>query len=483
MQGAAPSFGQKQDSPVCFEAEHAILGLLMFEAGAFEPVREILHEEHFSEPLHGRLYAVVAKLLASGRPAIPELVAPQFANDPSFHELGGFAFLAELIDHAPMVTMAAELAQEIVAAHTRRAIIALMHNASAAARMPSVPVEEILGEIERSAAELGRIGVSREHWISAGDLVAGALASAEARDGRVDFTLGVAELDVMTGGAHAGELTLLAGRPGMAKTTVVGRLALENARRGRGALVYSLEMSAEPMGLRLACDVAYDRSGPHYRLAPEFGSPTVSLAMQNRLSDEQRRRLREAQQQIAELPLKVDVRSALTLSQIEASARRMFRKWERMGIEPGPIFIDHLGKVRPEKERGGSRHAEMADISGGAAELSKRLGVPVIACAQLNRAVEGRGEDKRPVLSDLRQAGELEEDARQVVFLYRPEYYYRPPQDPSLEGADARFERERKLDQVRHKLFFLVEKNSHGPTGQVEAFCDIASSAVRDRLP
>lgn len=483
MFNATPTLDQSSGSLACFEAEHALLGLLMLETAAYEPVRDLVRAEHFSEPVHGRLYAAMVKLLADGHAALPELLAPQFANDPSFNDLGGFRFLGELIDHAPMVTVAADLAQEIVGMHTRRAIIALGHDAAAAARSISVPVEEILGELERQAAELGRTGLSREHWISAGDLVDGALASAEARDGRVDFTLGTGDLDLMTGGAHAGELTLLAGRPGMAKTTVVGRLALENARRGRGSLVYSLEMAQEPMGLRLVCDVAYDRRAPQFSLAPEFGQPTVSLAMQNRLSSEQRRRLREAQQQIADLPLKVDVRSALTLSQIEAGARRQFRKWERMGIAPGPVFIDHLGKVRPEKERGGSRHAEMADISGGAAELSKRLGVPVIACAQLNRAVEGRGEDKRPVLSDLRQAGELEEDARQVIFLYRPEYYYRPPQDPGAEGADARFERERRLDQVRHKLFFLVEKNSHGPTGQVEAFCDVASSAVRDRLP
>jgi replicative DNA helicase len=120
----------------------------------------------------------------------------------------------------------------------------------------------------------------------------------------------------------------------------------------------------------------------------------------------------------------------------------------------------------------------MADVSGDAAEMAKRLGVPVLGLVQLNRQVETRGEDKRPVLSDLRQAGELEEDARQVIFLYRPEYYLRDGLDG--ESFEQRAEREEKLNACRNQLFWLVEKNSHGPRGQVKTFCDIACSAVRE---
>jgi replicative DNA helicase len=484
VSSATTSHGQGQNGQAvvaALEAEQGLLGLLLYDLSAYDAVRDILRPEHFAEPLHGRLYAEAIKLLGADRAALPELIAPKFASDPAFHDLGGFSFLGELIDHAPHVSAAASLAQEIAQVHTRREIITLAHDAAAAAKNLSVPVEQILAGVEQGAAELGRIGYSRDHWIGAGDMVDAALDSAAARDGRVDSPFGIAELDRMTGGAHPGELTLVAGRPGMAKTTVIGRIALVNAMQGRLSLVFSLEMAQEPMGLRLGCDMAYERGAPRYSMAPEYGNPTVSGAMQNQLSPDQRRSLREAAGRVRELPLEVDVRSGLTLSQIEAAARRAYRRGERQGLVPGPLIIDHLGKVRPEKDRGGSRHAEMADVSGGAAELAKRLGVPVIACAQLNRAVEGRGEDKRPVLSDLRQAGELEEDARQVIFLYRPEYYYRPPEDPTSESQEKRFERERKLDQVRRKLFFLVEKNSHGPTGQVEAFCDIACSAVRDR--
>ena len=116
-------------------------------------------------------------------------------------------------------------------------------------------------------------------------------------------------------------------------------------------------------------------------------------------------------------------------------------------------------------------------VSADASEMAKRLGVPVLGLVQLNRGVEGR-DDKRPMLSDLRQAGELEEDARQVIFLYRPEYYLREPVE--AETFDAKVERETKLDQVRNKLFWIIEKNSHGPRGQALTFCEVAASAVRE---
>jgi replicative DNA helicase len=133
--------------------------------------------------------------------------------------------------------------------------------------------------------------------------------------------------------------------------------------------------------------------------------------------------------------------------------------------------------VKPGQDRRGNMYAETADLSAGAAELAKRLGVPVVTLVQLNRGVEQR-EDKRPSLSDLRNAGQLEEDARQVLMIYRPEYYLRAPLGQETFEQEA--ERRGKLDQARNQLFFLVEKNSHGPIGQVQAFCDVGCSAIRD---
>jgi replicative DNA helicase len=238
---------------------------------------------------------------------------------------------------------------------------------------------------------------------------------------------------------------------------------------------FSLEMTKAALAMRVACDVTYDRGAPVYAGQPS--SPTFNAAMKGELEPHQWRQIDEASDIIDGWPLVIDDRSGLNMAQIEAAARRQHRRWERQGIKPGPVIIDHLGKVRPMTDRKGSKHAEVADVSADAQSMAKRLGVPVLALVQLNRGVEGR-DDKRPQLSDLRQAGELEEDARQVIFLFRPEYYVRDgAPDESFEERTKRVE---KLDQCRNQLLWLVEKNSHGPRGQVQTFCEIACSAIRD---
>ena len=188
--------------------------------------------------------------------------------------------------------------------------------------------------------------------------------------------------------------------------------------------------------------------------------------------------IRQSRDRIAAAPLRLDCRPGLTVARIEQAARRQFREWRRQGVEPGPIFVDHLGLVSPERDRKGSRHAETADVSRDLAELAKRLDVPVIALCQLNREVEGR-EDKRPQLSDLRQAGELEQDARMVILLLRPAYYFREP--TRKESFEEKAERMAREAGEANLLRLIVAKNSNGPTGEVEAFVDVSRSALRDR--
>jgi replicative DNA helicase len=237
-------------------------------------------------------------------------------------------------------------------------------------------------------------------------------------------------------------------------------------------------MAEHPMAHRLACDLIFDRNRVAY--SGMTTNVTMDRFAQNRLEPWEREAIRKAAATVASWPLLYDVRPGLTIAQIEAITRRAFRKWERQGIAPGLLIIDHLGKVRPSKDRKGSLHAEMADVSGETAEMAKRLGVPVLGLVQLNRQVEAR-QDKRPILSDLRQAGELEQDARQVIFLHRPEQHLREPVEEETDDEAAT--RLKKLAEVRNKLWWVVEKNSNGPRGQALTFCEIGCSAVRDWNP
>jgi replicative DNA helicase len=467
---------QRQDvpAPANIEAEQALLGILLYDSEHYDDIAHGLRPEHFYEGFHGRLFQKIGQLRQEGHSADPIGVAGLFRTDPVFGELGGIRYLADLADRCPPAANAPDYARVISDHAMRRDLISAAGEvANRAHRDFDADAIGIIAEAELELSRIASDGPSRAAWRNANDVIAGAVAAAQGRSGAIEFGTGLADVDEHVGGFGRGELAIIAGRPGMFKSGVASQIAKSNAARGMGTLFFSQEMGVEPLGLRLACDLSWDRNSSGF-------NPTYDRARRNRLTADQWHVLQEAAEIARSWPLRFDVRPGLTVSTMEACARRAFREWERMGIPAGPVIIDHLGIIRPEKERQGSKHAEIADISRGLAEMAKRLDVPVIALCQLNRGVEGR-EDKRPILADLRQAGELEEDSRLVIFMFRPEYYFRPPQDPGAETHEQRVERETKLARNRNKLFWLIEKNNNGPLGHVETFCDVACSVVRDR--
>lgn len=471
---AAASQDVANPLPSNIEAEQALLGSLLYDREAVFSVDALVRSAHFYEPFHQRLFEAVRDSALKGRATDPALLAQQFEGDPAWADLGGTEYLGLLIDRAPPSASAPDYARAVAGLSTRRELIRIGREIAAVACSES-EAEDALAQAERLLADVSTKAGASDEWTSAGKLIADAITYARARDGRVAYSFGVEAVDELTGGMNAGEMTIVAGRPGGGKTVVAQTIARANAAAGLGTCVFSLEMSANPLGLRLACDLAFDRGAPSY--SGRTSNPTSDKAIKNELSPEQWRAMERAQDTVEGWPLHIDTRAGLTLAHIEASARRAHSRWARRGIKPGPVIIDHLGRVKPAVDRRGNLYAETADLSGGAAEMAKRLGVPVVALVQLNRGVEQR-EEKRPTLSDLRNAGNLEEDARQVLMIYRPEYYLREPLGSETFEQEA--ERRAKLDQARNKLFFLAEKNSHGPVGQVLAFCEVACSAIRD---
>jgi replicative DNA helicase len=457
------------------EAEQALLGILMMSPETVFEVEGEVTEARFAEPFHQRLYALVRDHAQKGRAADPALLRSRFEEDPAFVDLGGASYLGLLVEKAPPIPNVKDYAREVAGAFTRRELQRVGSEIAHLSALAGGDVDELLGEAERLLSEVTASSGAGDRWTSAGVMVRDAISYARERSGTIDYPTGVPALDAHLGGLNAGEVTIGAARPGMGKTVFGQTVAKANANRGLGTCFFSLEMSKNALGLRLASDVAFDRRAAAY--SGVTTNATADRAMKNALTPEQWTRFDEAQRVVNDWPLLVDDRPGLTLAQIESAARRAHRRWARRGIKPGPVVIDHLGKVKPSVDRKGNRHAEVADLSAGASEMAKRLMVPVLALVQLNRGVEGR-EDKRPQLSDLRQAGELEEDARQVLFIYRPEYYLREP--TGNESFEEQTERVEQLRKVENQMFFLVEKNSHGPRGQVKAFCDIACSAIRD---
>ena len=478
---SSPLTGNAMQAVANVEAEQAVLGvLMMYPAEAWEEVGE-LPPAAFFEPVHGRLMEAMIEARAAGRSAEPTLLAPSFRADPALQALGGLRYLLDLVDRAPPVCSAAEFGRGVRDAALRRSLLETAGEVIDRVRIDHKSDAAALAiDAERAFTTLASAGSTGDVWQTGGGVVRDAIAQAQARGGAIQFPTGLADVDALTGGFTAGEVAVIAGRPGMAKSTVGLAIAKANASQGLGVPVFSLEMGVGPLGLRVACDVAYERSLEAYSYGGgQAVNPTYDRARKNLLTADQWSRLQDAADVVDAWPLKFDTRPGLTVSQIEAGARRAFRDWERQGVKRGPVVVDHLGIIKPETERSGNKVAETGDVSRGLAEMAKRLEVPVVALCQVNRSNE-KLEDKRPSLSDLRWSGAIEEDARQVIFLYRPEYYLRAPE--GQEDFEAAAEREAKLQRVRQKLFWIVAKNNNGELGQVETFCDVGCSAVRDRV-
>jgi replicative DNA helicase len=461
------------------DAELALIGAALTDAEACVEEIERVRPEHFFDPVHQRIWDATRRLSMNGRADFVS-VAEHLAQDKGFADWGGLPMLAELYERGAVWT-AQSHAEIILDRAARRAISFLAEDVSKAAfNTGEGTAEEVLSSLERGAADIARDGVSREAWKPLAFVANEAVRIARERRGMPGLSIGLSEVDRITGGLRKGQLTLLAGRPGMGKSTAALQIAKAVAEQGKGVAFFSLEMTEPELGLRMACDMAFDPMRPVY--SGEDDNPSYYKAEWGSLDDAQWGRLESAQRAMSSLPVLFDTRPALTSAQIMSAARRIVRNWRKAGIEPGCIIVDHLGLIRPDRQTG-NKVSEVAEVSGALREMAKALEVPMVALCQLSRDVEKReSKDRRPGLSDLRWAGELEQDAHVVMFLYRPEYYLKPPEPTGDEEADfmAEAKHRQRLDQVRNKLFWIVAKNRQGPTAEAETFCRIDCSAIRD---
>lgn len=457
--------------PSNVEAEQAILGVLMFDSSAWEELGS-LAPEHFLEPFHVRLFTAMREMRAADRLLAPPLLAPRFRDDPAFVTLGGLGYLLDLCNRAPPPSVVRQFALSVADAALRRGLIQVAAEVIESARSDHArDGVEIVADLERKATELAQGTTVADAFVGAGDAVTGALKHALARTGRIDFPFGVAEVDAATGGMTAGETTVLGAWTGMGKTLCALTVAKACAQAGAGVAYFSLEMSANPMALRLACDLAYQ--GRY-----EGRGPEIDRATRGELRDDEWAELWAAERQARELPLLFDTRPGLTTAQIEAATRRQHRRWGREGVRPGPVIVDHIGRVRAAITYRGDPTAETTEITHDLDAMAKRLGVPVVQLAQLNRSADLLpNTDKRPQLSHLKQASAIEQAARQVILLHRPEYYHREPMEH--ESQEAKIERLEMLEKVRGHLYWIIAKNSQGPRSQVLTYCDAACNAVR----
>jgi replicative DNA helicase len=281
------------------------------------------------------------------------------------------------------------------------------------------------------------------------------------------ISTGLCVLDGATGGFHKGESTILAARPGMGKTALGVQIAMNVAKLSRGVAYFSLEMPRASLTVRMVAEKLW---------TPDRPIPYVNIA-RGILSDDELRWARLAAEEMKDWPLIIDDSPGQSPAEIEARARVHAAQFERKGCPLALIILDHLHKIRDH--RATSKVHELTEISGAIAEMAKRLNVPVLSLAQLNRSVESR-EDKHPQLADLRESGAIEQDADLVMFLYRDDYYLARQRcnDPNIEA-----DRMRDLESLQGIAELAIAKQRNGPLANINLWCDLACNVIRDEVP
>jgi replicative DNA helicase len=467
--------------PQNVEAEAALLGALMIDNRLVEDIGLKLRPHHFFEPLHERIYDAILKLTDSNRIANPVTLKPLFEADEGMKEIGGPAYLAQLTGSGAAVIGARDFADQIYDLALLRALVGVGRDLVEGALDTSEDVAP-LAQIERAETELYKVaeeGGAEGKAKSFGEATKEALQLAEKAlnsGGHLSgITTGLDSLNGKIGGLHKSDLVIVAGRPGMGKSSLATNVAFAAAQRllrdnedgiepaksaGAGVALFSLEMSADQLATRI--------------LAEQSGISSENLRM-GKISQQEFRSLARAAAELQSLPLYIDDTPGLTIAALRARARRLKRQ---KGI--GMVIVDYLQLLQgTSKSSNDNRVNEISEISRGLKTLAKELDVPVIALSQLSRAVEQR-EDKRPQLSDLRESGSIEQDADIVLFIYREDYYLaaKQPGDDHPDFASWQEEMARAYGLAE----ILVAKQRHGSTGKVRVKFDSRITKFSDLI-
>ncbi|MFA7440258.1 MAG: replicative DNA helicase [Sphingomonadaceae bacterium] len=449
--------------PYNIEAEKVLLGALLIENRLVEDVMQMLREEHFYEPLHGRIYAQVRRLADANMLANPVTLRPLFEKDAALAEAGGVEYLLKLAENPSVLLGARDCAAQIYDLALLRELVTVGKDLITAATDTSQEVAP-LKQIEAAEEALYRVAETGE---VSGATLAFATAAAQAVDmaaramktgGHLSgLTTGLTGLNSKMGGLHNSDLIILAGRPAMGKTALATNIAFSTAFRARmderdgitpstGAPVafFSLEMSADQLANRI--------------LAEQAQISSESLRM-GKINQAEFNELARAAENLHDLPLYIDDTPALSIAALRTRARRLKRQ-KKIGM----IVVDYLQLLQGSVRGSDNRVNEISEITRGLKTLAKELDLPVIALSQLSRQVENR-EDKRPQLSDLRESGSIEQDADIVLFVFREEYYHetKKPED----GSDKFQDWLQKAERIRGRAEVIVAKQRHGSTGIV----------------
>lgn len=457
--------------PQSIEAEQTLLGALLANNKAFEKVSEFLRPYHFADPIHNKIFEVIAKLIQRGHVAEVTNLKNYFEQEKILDEVGGYKYLVQLANSASPLTNIEYYANYIYDKYLRRELIATGYDiASEAAKedFDSSALEQI--ELaERRLFNLSNENDNRGGFQEFSEALTSSLffiEQAYQKDGKISgVPTGLERLDAKTGGLNNSDLIIIAGRPAMGKTALATNMAYNVAdymlhdknmdSKSKGVAFFSLEMSADQLASRILSTVT--QTNGHKMRTGELDNAEFT-------------RIAGAVRELEKLPLYIDDTPGLTINGIRTRARRLKRN---KGL--GLIIVDYIQLIVGDGKKSDNRVQELSEISRGLKILAKELDVPVIGLSQLNRGVEQR-DDKRPVMSDLRESGSIEQDADIVMFVYR-ENYYLQNEEPKQKASELpeRFHQRLEEWEIRKRATaniaeVIIGKQRHGPTGTVQLY-------------
>lgn len=461
-------------APHNLEAEQCILGILLYDNSALERV-ESLKAEHFYEPFHARLWGAIEAAVGKTQLAEPILLDEGFRTDPAYEELGGIRYLADLVDRAPPAANARDYARVIIDTARRRTLIRAGGTIAAAAADQSTKIEDIVSDAERALHEAATTGGRLARFVQSGAAASAVLERLDTPDDNEGVAWGLAPMDRQLGSMQAGDLVVLGGRTSMGKSALASDLALNVALQGKAIIEVNGEMSVEQMTRRHLTSLAFTRCG--------FDAPGYSDIRKREISPSQRKMLENAAREFSGLPVSMLKRTGLGMGALRSLVRRERSVWERKGVELGALIVDHVGLIKADGG-GRSRYEDQTAVSNGMKELADELGIPVIALAQLSRETEKR-DNKRPILSDLRDSGAWEQDADVVIGIYRDAYYAAREPEPKDDGRPNSSSAWAEWDQRRRSKIIeaIVLKAREGECGTIELWGDMRTNAIRAAAP
>ena len=425
--------------PHSIEAESSVLGGLLLDNNAWDRVGDLLTEGDFYRHEHRLIFMAVSKLVNDSKPADVITVFEHLQAQGKAQEVGGIVYLNQLAQYVPSATNIRRYAEIVREKAILRKLLTASDEIATQAQNPQgKPVERILDEAEQKIFAIGEEGSRMKQGFQSLDTLVVDLLDRvqEMADNPMDVTgvpTGFADLDRMTSGLQAGDLVVLAARPSMGKTSFAVNIAEHVALHEQlPVAIFSMEMGAAQLAVRIVGSI---------------GRVNQGNLRTGKLTDDEWPRLTEAIEKLRTVSLHIDETPGLTPGELRANARRLARQCGKLGL----IVVDYLQLMSGSGSTSSDNRAtELGEISRGLKMLAKELQCPVIALSQLNRSVEQR-TDKRPMMSDLRESGAIEQDADIIMFIYRDDYYNKDSKEPNVAEV-------------------IIGKQRNGPTGTVKLF-------------